>query len=386
MEEIADNNLNNKNNGGKKLSRVGTELDLDRPNIEDYLPSESLPLPRGKLRLRDLIDISPALTEAAGAIVDDSFTRCFKSNSPEPWNWNLYLFPLWCCGVVARYFVIFPLRVLVLTIGWIIFLSLYIPVHFFLKGQDKLRKKLERSLVELICSFFVASWTGVIKYHGPRPSMRSKQVFVANHTSMIDFIVLEQMTAFAVIMQKHPGWVGLLQTTILESLGCIWFNRSEEKDRVIVARKLREHVHGADNNPLLIFPEGTCVNNEYIVMFKKGVFELGCTICPVAIKYNKIFVDAFWNSRKQSFTMHLLQLMTSWAVVCDVWYLEPQTLRTGETSIQFAERVRDMIAHRAGLKKVPWDGYLKYSRPSPRLTESKQKSFAKSILARYQDK
>jgi len=25
---------------------------------------------------------------------------------------------------------------------------------------------------------------------------------------MIDFIILEQMTAFAVIMQKHPGWVG----------------------------------------------------------------------------------------------------------------------------------------------------------------------------------
>lgn len=87
-----------------------------------------------------------------------------------------------------------------------------------------------------MCSFFVASWTGVVKYHGPKPSMRPKQVvltlmflflnnhihlllslyflswfeqvFVANHTSMIDFIILEQMTAFAVIMQKHPGWVG----------------------------------------------------------------------------------------------------------------------------------------------------------------------------------
>ena len=35
-----------------------------------------------------------------------------------------------------------------------------------------------------------------------------EQVFVANHTSMIDFIILEQMAAFAVIMQKHPGWVG----------------------------------------------------------------------------------------------------------------------------------------------------------------------------------
>ncbi|THG02553.1 hypothetical protein TEA_021256 [Camellia sinensis var. sinensis] len=246
----------------------------------------------------------------------------------------------------------------------------YFPVHVLLKGHDKLRKKLERCLVELICSFFVASWTGVVKYHGPRPSMRPKQVFVCNHTSMIDFIILEQMTAFAVIMQKHPGWVGLLQSTILESVGCIWFNRSEAKDRETVARKLRDHVQGADNNPLLIFPEGTCVNNHYTVMFKKGAFELGCTVCPIAIKYNKIFVDAFWNSRKQSFTMHLLQLMTSWAVVCDVWYLEPQSLKPGETAIEFAERVRDIISVRAGLKKVPWDGYLKYSRPSPKHRES----------------
>ncbi|KAI3447892.1 hypothetical protein Pfo_004557 [Paulownia fortunei] len=383
-----------------KLNTSSSELDLDRPNIEDYLPSGSIQEPHGKLRLRDLLDISPTLTEAAGAIVDDSFTRCFKSNPPEPWNWNIYLFPLWCLGVVVRYGLLFPLRVIVLTIGWIIFLSCYFPVHFLLKGHEKLRKKLERGLVELICSFFVASWTGVVKYHGPRPSMRPKQVFVANHTSMIDFIVLEQMTAFAVIMQKHPGWVGLLQSTILESLGCIWFNRSEAKDREIVARKLREHVHGVDNNPLLIFPEGTCVNNHYTVMFKKGAFELGCTVCPIAIKYNKIFVDAFWNSRNafdmaelafcgkcwQSFTTHLLQLMTSWAVVCDVWYLEPQNLKPGETPIEFAERVRDIISVRAGLKKVPWDGYLKYSRPSPKHRERKQQSFAESVLRRLEEK
>ncbi|GKV23902.1 hypothetical protein SLEP1_g33580 [Rubroshorea leprosula] len=153
------------------------ELDLDRPNIEDYLPSgSSIQEPRGKLRLRDLLDISLTLTEAAGAIVDDSFTRCFKSNPPEPWNWNVYLFPLWCCGVVIRYFILFPVRVVVLTTGWIIFLSSFIPVHFLLKGHDKLRQKFERVLVELICSFFVASWTGVVKYHGPRPSLRPKQV------------------------------------------------------------------------------------------------------------------------------------------------------------------------------------------------------------------
>ena len=31
----------------------------------------------------------------------------------------------------------------------------------------------------------------------------------------------------------------------------------------------------ADSTPLLIFPEGTCVNNEYVVMFKRGAFDLG---------------------------------------------------------------------------------------------------------------
>ena len=372
-------------NGIGKLKSSSSELDL---HIEDYLPSgSSVQQERhGKLRLCDLLDISPSLSEAARAIVDDTFTRCFKSNPPEPWNWNVYLFPLWCCGVVVRYLILFPIRILVLTLGWIIFLSAFIPVHSLLKGNDDLRKKIERCLVEMMCSFFVASWTGVVKYHGPRPSIRPKQVFVANHTSMIDFIILEQMTAFAVIMQKHPGWVGLLQSTILESVGCIWFNRTEAKDREIVARKLRDHVLGANNNPLLIFPEGTCVNNHYSVMFKKGAFELGCTICPVAIKYNKIFVDAFWNSRKQSFTTHLLQLMTSWAVVCDVWYLEPQNLKPGETPIEFAERVRDIISHRAGLKKVPWDGYLKYSRPSPKHREGKQQIFAESVLRRFEEK
>lgn len=42
--------------------------------------------------------------------LQDSFTRCFKSNPPEPWNWNIYLFPLWCLGVVVRYGVLFPIR------------------------------------------------------------------------------------------------------------------------------------------------------------------------------------------------------------------------------------------------------------------------------------
>ncbi len=45
--------------------------------------------------LPTMLDISSVLTEAAAAMVDDSFSTCFRSLPPDPWNWNLYLFPLW---------------------------------------------------------------------------------------------------------------------------------------------------------------------------------------------------------------------------------------------------------------------------------------------------
>ena len=79
----------------------------------------------------------------------------------------------------------------------------------------------------------------------------------------------------------------------MEAIHCIRFNRTESKDREMVQRRLREHVADPERLPLLIFPEGTCVNNEYCVMFKKGAFDLGCKVCPIAIKYNKIFAETF---------------------------------------------------------------------------------------------
>jgi glycerol-3-phosphate O-acyltransferase 3/4 len=61
-------------------------------------------------RRRDLLDISPLVQDAAAAIVDDSFLRCFQSQSSDPWNWNIYLAPLWAVGLVVRYVILFPLR------------------------------------------------------------------------------------------------------------------------------------------------------------------------------------------------------------------------------------------------------------------------------------
>jgi glycerol-3-phosphate O-acyltransferase 3/4 len=71
--------------------------------------------------------------------------------------------------------------------------------------------------------------------------------------------------------------------------------------------------------------------------------------------------------------------MTSWAVVADVWYLEPQEMRDDEDPIKFANRVRRLICDQAGIKPVPWDGMLKYYRPSPRMCEKRRAEIAASF-------
>ena len=52
-------------------------------------------------------------------VVDDSFSRCFKSQKKVPWNWNMYLWPAWVMGVLVRYLLLLPLRCLALLLGFL---------------------------------------------------------------------------------------------------------------------------------------------------------------------------------------------------------------------------------------------------------------------------
>lgn len=90
-----------------------------------------------------------------------------------------------------------------------------------------LRRTLERKLVNWCACGWVASWNGVIKYHGPKPVPKRNHIWVANHSSMIDYTVLTAYMPFAAIMQLQPGWVGFLQQRVLSCLGCLWFHRTE---------------------------------------------------------------------------------------------------------------------------------------------------------------
>ena len=55
--------------------------------------------------------------------------------------------------------------------------------------------------------------------------------------------------------------------------------------------RLKEHVEDPNKLPILIFPEGTCINNTSVMQFKKGSFEISSDVYPVAIKVRFIFLS-----------------------------------------------------------------------------------------------
>lgn len=45
------------------------------------------------------------------------------------------------------------------------------------------------------------------------------------------------------------------------------------------------------------------------------------------MQYRREFADPFWNSQEQNMLTYLFMLMTSWAIVCDVYYLKPTSIQ-----------------------------------------------------------
>ncbi|XP_076295942.1 glycerol-3-phosphate acyltransferase 4 isoform X2 [Lasioglossum baleicum] len=321
------------------------------------------------------------------AIIEDEVTSRFEAEELKNWNlltrtnrhyefisWKLTV--IWMFGFFMRYCFLLPLRIFICFIGvmWLTVCTAvvgYVPEGIF--------KRWLNYKVSIMCFGVLSSaLSSVITYHNPE-NRPVRGICVANHTSPIDVLVLMCDNCYSLIGQRHGGFLGILQRALARASPHIWFERSEVKDREAVAKRLKKHVSDPTNPPILIFPEGTCINNTSVMQFKKGSFEVGGVIYPVAIKYDPRFGDAFWNSSRYSMIQYLYMTMSSWAIVCDVWYLPPMYRNEGESAIDFANRVKSVIARQGGLVDLQWDGQLKRMKPKKEWREKQQEEISKRI-------
>ncbi|XP_063334995.1 glycerol-3-phosphate acyltransferase 3 [Pelmatolapia mariae] len=323
------------------------------------------------------------------SIVDDQVTQRFSSEELASWNLltrtnqnfryiSLRLTIFWGIGVFVRYCVLFPLRIALAIIGlsWLVIGTTL--VGFLPENSVKYWLS---EVVHLTCYRICArALSATIRYHNKENRPQKGGICVANHTTPIDVVILANDGCYAMVGQIHGGLMGVIQRSMVRSCPHVWFERSEMKDRHAVTSRLRAHVAAKTKLPILIFPEGTCINNTSVMMFKKGSFEIGGTIHPIAIKYDPRFGDAFWNSSKYNMVSYLLRTMTSWAVVVNVWYLPPMTIQDGEDAVQFANRVKSAVACRGGLLDLAWDGSLKRGKVKDAYKEEQQKMYSRVIV------
>ncbi|XP_062268290.1 glycerol-3-phosphate acyltransferase 4-like [Platichthys flesus] len=353
---------------------------------------------RGCLRSEaefEMSDIFYFCRRGMESIVDDEVTKRFSAQELESWNLltrssynfrhiSLRLTVLWGLGLLVRYGVLLPLRVTLAVTG--ISLLLVLTTLVAVLPNTDLRFYLSEKIQMMCYRICVRSLTAIITYHNSGNKPQNGGICVANHTTPIDVIILANDGCYSLIGQAHRGLLGMIQRAMGRSSHHIWFDRAAVKDRHLVAKRLGDHVADKTKQPILMFPEGTCINNTSVMMFKKGSFEIDCTVYPVAIKYDPRFGDAFWNSSKFGLVTYLLRMMSSWAIVCSVWYLPPMNRQEGEDAVQFANRVKAAIAAQGGLVDLIWDGGLKRAKVKDAYKEEQQKLYSKVLVGEQDQK
>lgn len=354
-----------------------SDVDLAAKNTTEHVKRD--------FQLYDIIDF---VQKGMNAIIDDEVTKRFTTEELTVWNLlsrtnqqyeyvSFRVTVLWLLGFLLRYCVLFPFRLILFILA-----CFYTFVSTFLIGllpESPIKRRLNWYGTLMLHRILSRVFSAIITFHNRENRAKAGSICVANHTSPIDVIILSTDSCYSMIGQQHGGFTGMMQRAFSRASTHIWFDRSEAKDRGLVARRMKQHVENKDNLPILIFPEGTCINNTSVMMFKKGCFEVDTTICPVAIKYDLRFGDAFWNSAKHSMLQYLMLMMTSWAIVVDVYYLPPMHRRANEDAAEFASRVKSAIAKKGGFVDLNWDGMLKRTTPKLDLMYEQQQKYVQQL-------
>lgn len=296
-----------------------------------------------------LHDAAEMVGQASHAFIADDFSDSFKHNLP-----SCEMTFLRIIGMFIRYVILFPLKItLLLVIGLKIYFFFWFSTYFKCKGCIRFFYFLFMKLIVFVLNIR-------IKHHGVKQHYDFNHIYVANHTSLIDFIVVSSYKFdHSCITEYHGGLFGWFIDKIVSKNGSIYFKRSDKLERQSVLKKITELVQKRES-PLIIFSEGTCVNNTCSLMFQRGAFDVNAAIVPVGLKYKVTKqINPYWNRRKLGLVLYLFYLITRSSIDVEVHWMPPIKPGIKETPVSISHRVKKIISDKLGLINKPWNGYFK---------------------------
>ncbi|XP_021718685.1 lysophospholipid acyltransferase LPEAT1-like isoform X2 [Chenopodium quinoa] len=125
-------------------------------------------------------------------------------------------------------------------------------------------------------------------------------VVISNHVSYLD-ILYHMSSSFPSFVAKRSVGKLPLVGLISKCLGCVYVQREDRSSDFkgvsgVVTERIKEAHDNSDAPLMLIFPEGTTTNGNFLLPFKTGAFRAGAPVLPVILKYPYQRFSPAWDS------------------------------------------------------------------------------------------
>lgn len=174
------------------------------------------------------------------SIIQDEVLTNFEEPKMKTWNlltrnrlismnFNLKLRLYWILGIIFRYFILLPLRVIsmLLIVLWLITLT---PIILHLSDKIIEKKKLlVRAFIFVAVKLVVTSFGARFRFH-EKENKPSRGVCVANHTTVFDTAFCLIDNYYSITGQKQNGFMKIF-TDACELIPSIFIERSKADER-----------------------------------------------------------------------------------------------------------------------------------------------------------
>ncbi|KAG5543249.1 hypothetical protein RHGRI_016102 [Rhododendron griersonianum] len=178
-------------------------------------------------------------------------------------------------------------------------------------------------------------------------------VIVSNHVSYLD-ILYHMSSSFPSFVAKRSVARLPIVGLISKCLGCVYVQRESKSSDFkgvsgIVNERIREAHQDKSAPMMMLFPEGTTTNGDFILPFKTGAFLAKAPVLPVILRYPYQRFSPAWDTI--SGVRHVILLFCQFVNYLDVTWLPvyyPSQQEKDDPKL-YADNVRRLMASEGNL-------------------------------------
>lgn len=130
---------------------------------------------------------------------------------------------------------------------------------------------------------------------------------VSNHVGWADILIHMARWLPSFVARDATARLPFIGVTST-AMGCLFVQRERDSTTVVnkefmgvgarVKQRMQQISNGTAKNrhPLLLFPEGTTTNGDYLLRFKTGAFLAGVPVQPIILKYGPSRISPAWET------------------------------------------------------------------------------------------